>query len=125
MATPSLTRDMIEAGEIDAIVARDAPAVRILSEDERKVSLHNTLAAKPKEDVWLFGYGSLIWNPTVRFVEKRVARVRGWHRARGLGSTARLGLQHGQDHDGPHGRQRATRDHVDSQSAAVFLGDYP
>ena len=74
MQLDPLTRETIEAGGIDAMVARDAPAVRILSEAERRESLRKTLAAKPREAVWLFGYGSLIWNPTVRFAEHRVAR---------------------------------------------------
>ncbi len=106
MPAPSLTRDMIEAGEMDAIIARDAPTMRILTDDERKVSLQTTLAAKPKEDVWLFGYGSLIWNPTVRFTEKRVARVQGWHRAfclatpAGRGSVDNPGLVLGLDEGG-------------------------
>ena len=33
------------------------------------------------EDLWLFGYGSLIWRPDFGFVERHAARVQGWHRA--------------------------------------------
>ncbi|TWO73059.1 gamma-glutamylcyclotransferase [Caenimonas sedimenti] len=33
------------------------------------------------EDMWIFGYGSLIWNPDFEFAERRSARVNGWHRA--------------------------------------------
>jgi cation transport protein ChaC len=33
------------------------------------------------EDLWVFGYGSLIWRPDFDHVERRMARVRGWHRA--------------------------------------------
>jgi cation transport protein ChaC len=50
-----------------------------------------TLAAKPRDDVWLFGYGSLIWNPTVDFVKRRVARATGWHRAFCLATPAARG----------------------------------
>ena len=32
-------------------------------------------------DLWLFGYGSLIWNPGFEFAERRPAKVHGWHRA--------------------------------------------
>ncbi|HLH12175.1 MAG TPA: gamma-glutamylcyclotransferase [Methylovirgula sp.] len=32
-------------------------------------------------DLWVFGYGSLMWRPGFSFVEKRVATVRGYHRA--------------------------------------------
>lgn len=34
-----------------------------------------------REDLWIFGYGSLIWRPDFDFVERRPARVHGWHRA--------------------------------------------
>ena len=33
------------------------------------------------EDLWIFGYGSLIWKPDFAFAERRPARVHGWHRA--------------------------------------------
>ena len=32
-------------------------------------------------DLWVFGYGSLIWRPDFEFAERRPARVHGWHRA--------------------------------------------
>ena len=34
-----------------------------------------------QEDLWIFGYGSLIWRPDFDFEERRPARVHGWHRA--------------------------------------------
>jgi cation transport protein ChaC len=33
------------------------------------------------DDLWIFGYGSLIWRPEFDFVERRPAKVHGWHRA--------------------------------------------
>jgi glutathione-specific gamma-glutamylcyclotransferase len=33
------------------------------------------------EDLWIFGYGSLIWRPDFEFAERRPAKVYGWHRA--------------------------------------------
>lgn len=33
------------------------------------------------EDLWVFAYGSLIWKPDFEYVERRPARVHGWHRA--------------------------------------------
>ncbi len=32
-------------------------------------------------DLWVFGYGSLMWRPGFAFVEKRLATARGYHRA--------------------------------------------
>ena len=34
-----------------------------------------------REDLWIFGYGSLIWKPDFEFAERRPAKVHGWHRA--------------------------------------------
>jgi glutathione-specific gamma-glutamylcyclotransferase len=77
-----LTRALLEAGGVDALVARGAPGLRLLTEVERAESLRQTLATRPPgEAVWLFGYGSLIWNPTILTVERRVASITGWHRA--------------------------------------------
>ena len=33
------------------------------------------------EDLWIFGYGSLIWRPEFDFSERRPAHLHGWHRA--------------------------------------------
>jgi glutathione-specific gamma-glutamylcyclotransferase len=32
-------------------------------------------------DLWVFGYGSLMWRPGFSYVERRIATVRGYHRA--------------------------------------------
>ena len=34
-----------------------------------------------QEDLWVFGYGSLIWRPDFDYAERRPALVHGWHRA--------------------------------------------
>ncbi|MEK9802941.1 MAG: gamma-glutamylcyclotransferase [Curvibacter sp.] len=33
------------------------------------------------DDLWIFGYASLIWRPDFDYEERRTAHVRGWHRA--------------------------------------------
>ena len=43
------------------------------------------------EDVWVFGYGSLIWKPEFDFVEKRPATLKGHHRALCLWSRINRG----------------------------------
>jgi cation transport protein ChaC len=40
-----------------------------------------TLLGAPDGDIWLFAYGSLIWNPDHDFVEQHRAVATGWHRA--------------------------------------------
>ena len=92
MKNVTITRALLEAGGIDAMVARSAPDMRLLSEAERAESLRQTLAGRPPgEPVWLFGYGSLIWNPAIDYVERRTATVHGWHRAFCLATRAGRG----------------------------------
>jgi hypothetical protein len=66
---------------VAAIYAQDAPHIRLNSEEERAASLAAMLAARRCSDVWVFGYGSLIWNPAFKAAERRMARIEGWHRA--------------------------------------------
>jgi cation transport protein ChaC len=33
------------------------------------------------EDLWIFGYASLIWRPEFEILEKHPTKVQGWHRA--------------------------------------------
>ncbi|MFC0406693.1 gamma-glutamylcyclotransferase [Roseomonas elaeocarpi] len=76
-----MTRERLLSGAVEKMV-HDAGIV-VLTDAEREKSLQDTLAARPKggEPVWLFGYGSLIWNPTFHYVESRTATVKGWQRA--------------------------------------------
>lgn len=56
--------------------------------------------------IWVFAYGSLLWNPGFIFTERRTATLRGWHRAfcmqlsRFRGSPEQPGLMLGLDHGG-------------------------
>ena len=43
--------------------------------------------ATSADDIWFFGYGSLIWNPACAFVQERIASAPGWHRSFCLGWT--------------------------------------
>ena len=45
----------------------------------------------PPADAWVFGYGSLMWDPGFPHVERRPALLRGWHRAFSLKSTQSWG----------------------------------
>jgi cation transport protein ChaC len=37
--------------------------------------------APPSGEVWVFAYGSLIWNPDFKFVEERLGIISGWRRS--------------------------------------------
>jgi cation transport protein ChaC len=76
-----LTRESIKNGLIQDMIAAGDGIVPMLSEKEIVASYHRTIAEGPQDqDVWVFGYGSLIWNPAFHFEEKCIARLRGYHR---------------------------------------------
>jgi len=53
----------------------------LLSDDAVAQSLEQTMAGhRTGEAVWVFGYGSLIWNPLIEFAQRQAARVHGYHR---------------------------------------------
>jgi len=79
----TLTRDfLLEAGFADMIRAA-MPGAVLLTDAERAASIGAILDARPDQGngLWLFAYGSLIWNPTFHYRDRRVARIDGWHRA--------------------------------------------
>lgn len=47
------------------------------SDAEREADRAETLKAHPGGDLWVFAYGSLMWDPAFRFAEVRHARVAG------------------------------------------------
>ena len=62
------------------------------SPEQRSASLVATLAGRPDQGpIWLFGYGSLIWNPVFEFEEAAPATLTGWHRDFCLRLTAGRG----------------------------------
>ncbi|MFN0184977.1 MAG: gamma-glutamylcyclotransferase [Aquabacterium sp.] len=46
---------------------------------------------RTSDDLWVFGYASLIWRPEFEAAEHRVARVHGWHRALRMRSRVNRG----------------------------------
>lgn len=96
-----LTRELIRSGWVQRLV-RAAGVPGALDEQALAASRAACLAARPSTgDVWVFGYGSLMWNPCFNFVERRVVRVFGWHRrfclwtTLGRGTPERPGLMLG------------------------------
>src|SRR6185295_1766515 len=100
MGGVKLTRESILDGSFHASVrATLGPNVRFLTDAERAAQVAAILARAPRPGrVWVFAFGSLIWNPAFHFVERRTARIHGFHRqfclwARaGRGSPGRPGL---------------------------------
>jgi glutathione-specific gamma-glutamylcyclotransferase len=77
---PMLTRQAINSGEY---LDHFESLPNLWTTERIKRSLAETMASKPAEtdDVWIFAYGSLMWNPMVHFDRRPVATLHGWHRS--------------------------------------------
>jgi cation transport protein ChaC len=102
-----MTREALANGTLRELLAKADPTLRLLSDEERWASLRATFGDRlGAEDVWVFAYGSLIWNPICRFAERRLAVLHGWHRrfclwtSLGRGSPDRPGLMLALDRGG-------------------------
>ena len=87
-----LTRRLIESGAyLDHF--RDIDPAIFWDDERQERSIAQTLAAAPSHDagIWIFGYGSLIWNPMLRFDERHWATLPGWRRSFSLGMVAGRG----------------------------------
>lgn len=74
-----LSRDALDDGSLRDRLAM--PPGLAWSEEQVAASLAATLAQRPPGPVWVFGYGSLMWNPLLAFAERQVATLEGWQRS--------------------------------------------
>ena len=75
-----LTRQAIDSGEY---LDHFESLPNLWSTERIERSLAETIKSKPAQtrDIWIFAYGSLMWNPLVHFDDRQVATLHGWHRS--------------------------------------------
>lgn len=75
-----LTRELLGSGTY--LDCRDWPGELLWSREKIDRSLREALKARPGDGpVWIFGYGSLMWNPLLNVDRLETARLEGWHRS--------------------------------------------
>lgn len=77
-------RDGIKKGFYQSMCAdaQSRGAFSPLSVEQRRESRRETLAARPDgAAVWIFAYGSLMWNPAFHYEERCMATLFGLHRS--------------------------------------------
>lgn len=127
-----LTREAILSGRIERFVRENARRynLRIKSVEERTAIMRGMLAEAPAGgDVWVFGYGSLMWNPAFHHTETRAGRVYGYHRrfvfwsTIGRGSRERPGMMMGLARGGSCNglALRIASDKVETELQSVFM----
>ncbi|MCX7136417.1 MAG: gamma-glutamylcyclotransferase [Proteobacteria bacterium] len=102
-----LTREGLENDTLRKNREQNFKSLPLVSEQEFNASLERILADwNPRDDVWVFCYGSLIWNPLFHYTERRNVTVHGFHRSfclrsrHGRGSVEEPGLMLGLDFGG-------------------------
>jgi cation transport protein ChaC len=77
-----ITREGLRDGSLLAAARLHMPPdTTLLPETVIEADLDARLAQHPPDaDAWLFGYGSLMWNPAIEYAECRPGAVHGWHR---------------------------------------------
>jgi glutathione-specific gamma-glutamylcyclotransferase len=105
--SPALRRLDLENNVLRRALEASPLAAKLLSEETLEATLQDALSSPHRSrDVWLFAYGSLVWNPVLDFEERVVATVHGFHRSFCLwsrinrGTPERPGLVLGLDRGG-------------------------
>lgn len=71
--------DRFDALDVEAAAEGWPPGWR-MDHGAREANRQATLAGRWERDLWVFAYGSLIWDPAVYVEEYRYAALPGWHR---------------------------------------------
>ncbi|MEQ9519499.1 MAG: gamma-glutamylcyclotransferase [Parvibaculum sp.] len=104
-----LKREDITPERIAALEKRAAslPGYSLVTQEERDRSRRAFLDGLPsRQDLWVFGYGSLMWNPAIHVSQSEQAKLHGYHRAFclhlviGRGTPEAPGLMLGLDRGG-------------------------
>ena len=104
-----ITRESVLSGALEAHLeeCEQRGLLQRSTQKERARSRRDAISQfTPTEDIWLFAYGSLLWNPTIQFKEMKHAQLKGYHRrfcletVLGRGTPERPGLMLGLDHGG-------------------------
>ncbi|MEM8732347.1 MAG: gamma-glutamylcyclotransferase [Pseudomonadota bacterium] len=93
--------------EMDALAIEEGwPAGWRMEHDAREANRQEVLSGRLERDLWVFAYGSLIWDPAVYVEEYRCGVLTGWHRRfcmrldGGRGSRERPGVMAALDESG-------------------------
>ena len=76
-----MDREVLARGDVMARARqRDGQAATVLSDEALLASRRAVIPDHFDGPLWVFGYGSLIWNPVIAFDQRIDALVRGYHR---------------------------------------------
>ena len=102
-----LTKENISKGHLGDKIKSISGSDKVLTIEELLNARRNIIPDEGiGEDIYIFAYGSLLWNPTVDYEEECLAKIYGFHRSfcmktnLGRGSFKKPGLMLGLDRGG-------------------------
>lgn len=106
-----ITREALNSGTYLAMIRekmpKSNPTLIIHSDEQLRQTQRAFLDSEPRQkDLWVFAYGSLMWNPAINFREQRVGVLKGYSRRLNLwmkggrGTPERPGLMLGLEKGG-------------------------
>ena len=82
MKKTQITRDSLLRDDVREWETKYGDALDVLSPAQLLDHQQTTLKHAPSPNaIWVFAYGSLLWNPAIKFVAQRVGTVYGYHRS--------------------------------------------
>lgn len=85
-----LSRELLTSGFLQHPMHAGGAGL-LWTNDQIDGSLTETMEGVDRRNIWLFAYGSLIWNPIFAVAESRKAKIYGFHRAFCLSSVVGRG----------------------------------
>ena len=78
----ALKREHILAGIVEQHMqeAEKLGLMKRLRPEQRQASKQAVLNQLVDDEIWLFGYGSLMWNPCINYCDRQPALLHGYHR---------------------------------------------
>lgn len=75
-----LTREKLLNGDVDRLLHNDQKDLPRMPDNEREALIQSTIKELDDTDLWVFGYGSLIWNPAMEVEEQRRCTISGYQK---------------------------------------------
>lgn len=75
-----LDRQALKSKLLQQMLAHPELDWEIWSDEQLQQSIESTLQTQSSRELWIFAYGSLIWNPLFEYSDRRVVTINDWHR---------------------------------------------
>ena len=75
-----LNRQALESKLLQQLLSHPKLDLEIWSDERLLQSIKSTLQQQSTKEMWIFAYGSLVWNPLFNYSDRCSVVIRDWHR---------------------------------------------